>query len=450
MAFTVGIIGLGAMGKLYARLLSAAGVPVVACDTPGNYEVLKASFLVPGVEIVADGHLVARCADYTIYSVEASNIDAVVREYGPSTKLGSICGGQTSCKAPEVAAFDKYLPADVSIVPIHSMHGPNISTKGQPLAVIPYRLVRADALQQVLDVLACFESRVVVITAEEHDTITADVQAVTHMAFLAMGTAWMNNRQYPWMNERLSGGLENAKINIALRIYSNSWHVYAGLAITNPQAHVQTVQYAQSVTDLLKLMVSNRREELTTRLLAARDYVFQKVIDDPRHSLLLPDELLGRFSLANDVALRDKQNSHLSILGIVDCWFHLQIIPYDHMICSTPLFRILLGVTEYLFMTPGLLDRCISDSLASYKYRGDDIEFVVAARAWSKAVQNGDFGAYRLMFEETQRFFEHMFPEASKIGNEMIKAINTHTLEQQRRTAGEDPAGEKPAAETGK
>lgn len=432
MTFTVGIIGLGAMGKLYATKISEAGFPVLACDQPSQYELLKSTFIVPGVEVVKNGHFVARQADYIIYSVEASNIDKVVQQYGPSSKVGSICGGQTSCKAPEIAAFDKYLPTDVSIVPIHSMHGPLISTKGQPLAVIPYRLVREEALEQVLHVLECFQSKIVIITAEEHDTITADVQAVTHMAFLSMGTAWMNNQQYPWMSERLSGGLENAKINIALRIYANSWHVYAGLAITNPQAHVQTVQYAQSATDLLKLMVSNEREELTARLFAAKEYVFRKVIDDPRHSLLLSDELLGRFSLSNDAKVGHKQNSHLSILAIVDCWFHLQIIPYDHMICSTPLFRILLGVTEYLFMTPGMLEACIEDSLTSFKYRGDDVEFVVASRTWSKAVKNGDFEAYKKMFEETRRFFEHMFPEAGKIGNEMISAINAHTIEQQK------------------
>lgn len=82
-------------------------------------------------------------------------------------------------------------------------------------------------------------------------------------------------------------------------------------------------------------------------------------------------------------------------------------------------------------MTPNLLDNCIADSLSSYEYRGDDVEFVVAARSWSEAVQHGDFEAYRLMFEETQKFFKHMFPEASKIGNEMIKAINEYTAEQQ-------------------
>ena len=50
-----------------------------------------------------------------------------------ATKQGAIVGGQTSCKAPEIAAFEKHLPADVDIVSCHSLHGPNVDPRGQPL-----------------------------------------------------------------------------------------------------------------------------------------------------------------------------------------------------------------------------------------------------------------------------------------------------------------------------
>jgi prephenate dehydrogenase len=50
-----------------------------------------------------------------------------------ATKEGAIVGGQTSCKAPEIAAFEKHLPEDVDIVSCHSLHGPNVDPKGQPL-----------------------------------------------------------------------------------------------------------------------------------------------------------------------------------------------------------------------------------------------------------------------------------------------------------------------------
>jgi prephenate dehydrogenase (NADP+) len=98
---------------------------------------------------------VSRVANYIIYSVEAEYIDAVVAQYGPcthmcfharyprlivdansryvATKVGAIVGGQTSVKAPERAAFEKYLPQDVDIVSCHSLHGPTVSPEGEPL-----------------------------------------------------------------------------------------------------------------------------------------------------------------------------------------------------------------------------------------------------------------------------------------------------------------------------
>lgn len=54
-------------------------------------------------------------------------------EYGPSTKLGATVAGQTSVKAPEKEAFERHLPKDVDIVSVHSLHGPTVTTEGQPL-----------------------------------------------------------------------------------------------------------------------------------------------------------------------------------------------------------------------------------------------------------------------------------------------------------------------------
>lgn len=59
-----------------------------------------------------------------------------------ATKVGAIVGGQTSCKAPELAAFEKYMPPDVEIISCHSLHGPNVNPKGQPL-VSPFLRVQS-------------------------------------------------------------------------------------------------------------------------------------------------------------------------------------------------------------------------------------------------------------------------------------------------------------------
>lgn len=282
------------------------------------------------MHILRDGHFVSRSSDYIIYSVEAEAIGRVVAMYGTSTKMGAIVGGQTSCKEPEMKALQEYLPQDVEIVSCHSLHGPKVDPEGQPLVLIKQR-----ASQRSFDlaekILSCLRSRHVYLSAEEHDRITADTQAVTHAAFLSMGSAWHANDQFPWEMGRYVGGIENVKCNIMLRIYSSKWHVYAGLAILNSQAKEQIRQYAQSVTELFKLMLSGQRKVFEDRVKNAGRYVFGAQSGE----LLLRDAVLDRFSLGM-VPSKKPPNNHLSLLAMVDCWSKLSIVPYDHMICSTP------------------------------------------------------------------------------------------------------------------
>ena len=187
------------------------------------------------------------------------------------------------------------------------------------------------------EALSCLNSKYVYLTGEMHDRITADTQAVTHAAFLSMGTAWQANNQFPWEMSRWVGGIETVKMNITLRIYSSKWHVYAGLAILNPAAKRQIREYAQSVTELYKLMIGGHREELKSRVKAAGAQVFKSGTE--AQDLLLRDDVLDRFSLSNLPPKKTPPNNHLSLLAIVDCWSRLGIVPYDHMICSTPVSR---------------------------------------------------------------------------------------------------------------
>jgi prephenate dehydrogenase (NADP+) len=257
-----------------------------------------------------------------------------------------------------------------------------------------------ESFKLVEKILSCLESRHVYLTWQEHDRITADTQAVTHAAFLSMGAAWAANKQFPWEIPRYVGGIENVKINVMMRIFNNKWHVYAGLAIMNPSARDQIRQYAASVTELFKLMLLGHREEFSRRIKEAAHKVFGASESNHR-DLLLDDKILDRFSLGEKPAERVK-NSHLSLLAMVDCWAQLGIVPYKHMICSTPvsrtfhnilnsdrdpdltlesqLFRMWLGITEYLFRTPALLEETINTAMGDDTFRGDDLEFTFAAR----------------------------------------------------------------------
>lgn len=277
------------------------------------------------------------------------------------------------------------------------------------------------ALRRVETVLSCLRSRFVHLSALKHDRITADTQAVTHAAFLSMGKAWHANTQFPWELSRYVGGVENVKINTMLRIYSQKWHVYAGLAILNPEARQQIAQYARSVTDLYKLMLEGDLAALRARLLAARSKVFaQRWGEKP----LIQPSVLSSFSLGDPTdSSPPRANSHLSLLAMVDCWAVLGIVPYDHMICSTPLFRLRLGVTEYLFSSEEILEETLQTAVSDLTYRSDDLEFTFAARAWAECVDVGHFETYEKRFVATQEFFKPRFAEAKIVGDRMMKKV---------------------------
>jgi prephenate dehydrogenase (NADP+) len=148
----IGFIGLGDMGRLYAKAFAKAGYTVCGCDLPANREKLEQELDPLGIKLMDDGKDVSRVSDLIIYSVEADKLGQVVAQCGPSTKYGAIVAGQTSVKHPEIAVFEKYLPGDAQIITFHAMHGPGFQPKGQKLILIPHRY-EGDSYQRMLDFL---------------------------------------------------------------------------------------------------------------------------------------------------------------------------------------------------------------------------------------------------------------------------------------------------------
>ena len=414
----IGLIGLGDMGRLYAKAFAKAGYTVCGCDLPINRERLEAELNPFGIKLYSDGHDVSRTSDLVIYSVEADRLEKVVAEYGPSTKYGAIVAGQTSVKTPEIATFEKHLPADAQIITFHAMHGPGFEPKGQKLVLVKHRADN-DAYKRMLDLFTSLQTDIVEIeNFHEHDKIVADTQAVTHVGFESMGTAWKEAGFFPWENASYIGGIDNVKILTTLRIFSYKAHVYAGLAILNPYARQQVKAYASSESELFKLMIKEEESAFRERLYKARDFVFH----ESRKPIMLNDTIMKEFSLSQKPE-QQKPNSHLSILSMVDAWHHLGVNPYDNLICQTPPFRLRLGIAEYLFKNEDLLEESIETALYDKTIRGDDLEFHSAVREWSSIIGYGDMEGYKKHFNDVQAFFKGRLEEGNKQSAELIRRL---------------------------
>ncbi len=414
----IGIIGLGDMGKLYARKFAESGYRVNGCDLPEKRNGLEKELSGTGISILDDGFAVARRSDFLFYGVEAENIGRVVERYGPSTKTGAIVAGQTSIKTPEIEAFERYLPDDVNIVTCHSLHGPTVDPKGQTLVAMRHRS-SDEAYKKALETLETLGSNIVeVSTYQEHDRITADTQTNTQTGFLSMATAWKHAGFFPWENASYVGGIDNVKVLMALRILGGKAHVYAGLALLNPYAREQIKQYAQSESELFKMMIQENGGAFRERVKKAGDFVF----GDDDAPILLDYSARGKFGLGISSKQR-KPNSHLSLLAMVDAWHQIGMNPYDNMICQTPLFRLRLGITEYLFKNSDLLEESLHAAIYDKGIRGDDLEFHSAVREWASIVERGDMAGYKQQFDNTKAFFRDRIPEAKQRSSELIEKL---------------------------
>ena len=415
----IGVIGLGDMGALCARKWAEKGFTVFGADLPERFNILKDAFKDTLVEIMASAKDVARQADFLLFSVETAKIAEVVAATADSVKFGAVVSGQTSVKHPEIMAFEKYLPADVEIFTCHSLHGPAFSTEGQKLVIIPHR-VNASNYEEVLKIYQSLESEIIEIKSyQQHDQIMADTQAVTHMGFESMGTAWKNAGFYPWDHQAYATGVDNVKILTTLRIFSYKAHVYAGLAILNPAARKQVKQYAKSESELFKMMICENAEEFRKRILAAKAFVFH----GERHFITLDEQVMLDFKMREQKE-EHRPNSHLSILAMVDTWYQLAINPYENLICQTPPFRLRLGIAEYLFKNERLLEETIHTALYDKSIRKDDLEFHSAVREWASIIEYGDMEGYLAHFNQVKEFFGERLQEGAKQSAGLINKLS--------------------------
>ncbi len=414
----IGVIGLGDMGKLYALTFAKAGYEVFGTDIASRITELREELAPQNVAVFADGHEVSRKADFLIYCVEAEKIDEVVAQFAKSTKYAAIVAGQTSVKHPEIEAFEKYLPKDTQIITCHSLHGPGFSTEGQTLVIIKHRATD-ESYAKALEIYRVLKSNIIEMDDyKEHDKIVADTQAVTHMGFESMGSAWKNAGFYPWDNPVYAGGIDNVKVLTTLRIFSYKSHIYAGLAILNPYAREQVRIYAKTESELFSMMIAEKEEEFRDLIYKAKEFVF----NHGNKPLLLNEKIMGDYSMADKAHIR-KPNSHLSILSMVCAWYKMQVNPYDNLICETPPFKLRLGIAEYLFKNEELLEEAIQTAIFDKNIRKDDLEFHTAVHEWASIIDYGDMVGYKAHFEAAKSFFEDRLEEGRRLSAKMIRNL---------------------------
>lgn len=414
----IGIIGLGDMGKLFAKQWANAGYEVYGSDIPEKTDQLRTELAPFLISVLDDGVAVSRFCDFIMYAVEAKNLEKVVALYGPSTKYNAIVGGQTSVKTPEETIFKTYLPKDTKLVTSHALFGPHVNPKGQTLAVINLN-ASDEVFNKAVEIYKAIGATIEIIeSVEKHDRMMADIQAVTHIGFESIGTACMHRKVYPWEDALHPNGLDNVKFLMTLRIFSYKPHVYSGLALLNPYAKQDVRCYAQQENELFGLMITENETDFRAKIYKARDAVFK----DHTTLLMLDDSIMNEYSLNQEKG--HKANSHLSLLSMVCSWEALGTNPYSNLICKTPPFKLRVGMAEYLFLNEKLLEESILAALYDKTIRQDDLAFHTAVHEWANIIETGDEQSYYAHFEATQAYLKERLEEGRSKSSLLFAKLN--------------------------
>ena len=417
---TVGIVGLGDMGQLYAKTFARAGLRVWGVDVSEKIPGLQQQLSPLNIKVTASLEEMLSVVEVVVYSVEASSLHKVVAASLPYLRPGVLVVSQSAVKTLEEECFTSLLPLETASAFCHSLHGPSLPTAGQTLVLVPHRCGFPDflRLQQLFQV---FRSQVIFLPhASEHDKCMADIQAVTHVCFQSMGLAWLHAGIKPWEHGTYDSVVDRVKILLMLRIFCGKPHVYRELAFSNPFAAHQIQVYCQCVEELVNLAKGNKRELFLQRILDAKNAVFGA---EPRTPFLLKKDLSTIGFLQKN--LTGRPNSHLSLYAMVCAWHDLKSNPLNLLAVQTPPFRLRLDIAELVLFSEDIFFESVEAALSDSSMKHDDGCYLKAVQDWTQAILNKNTKVYEDLFNQVRQYFVDDLDLGRTLSDQLINVALT-------------------------
>ncbi len=231
--FKISIIGgYGGMGKFFAKLFRDEGFEVTI--TGPNEINGKETAKKLGVRYERDNITAAKNSDITIISVPIEITEGVITEVAPVLKENSLLMDFTSIKEMPCRAMEKFAGKDVEIIGTHPIFGPRtISLDGQVFVITPIRAGRW--LPWLRELLKKHNSRIFETTPEEHDSVMAIVQGLTHFAYISIGKTLQELDFDIRKSRNFSSPIYELMLDMVGRILGQDPGLYAEIQMENPK-----------------------------------------------------------------------------------------------------------------------------------------------------------------------------------------------------------------------
>ena len=248
---TVGVVGLGRFGRLWASMLQSDFNLSAYDSDPGQRAEAEREGLTPASlrETLA--------ADAVFYCVPISAFERTLREHLPLfEELG---GTRTlidvlSVKLHPREVFDRHLPATYQALLTHPLFGPDSvaasGLEGQTIVVDGFRMAPAalDAWK------AYFTSKglvVVPMSADEHDRLAAESQGVTHFVGRTLERFGFAQTPIDTLGTRRLH-------DVTSQVSNDTWQLFVDLQTLNPHTKGMRLRMSEAQDSVFDLLLPNR------------------------------------------------------------------------------------------------------------------------------------------------------------------------------------------------
>jgi len=258
--------GSGAVGALFAERLQEAGNDVVIVDlaAPGpTHSVIR---FVQGD--IADPDAVVtdliRAADVVLLSVPESVALTAIDRMAAALRPDALIVDTLSVKTTVVPALRAAVMVAGEALSLNPMFAPALGFAGHPVASVIVRDGRRG--RALRDLIEQWGARVVTVTADQHDRMSAASQALTHAAVLAFGAALAELDVDITDLDRIAPPPHAALLSLLARIASGAPEVYWDVQAANPHAPAARRALARGVSQLTDVVENGDRAAFSNLL----------------------------------------------------------------------------------------------------------------------------------------------------------------------------------------
>jgi prephenate dehydrogenase len=236
--------GDGAVGGMLTELMRAAGADVRGVDVRAG-----AGATMPG-DVTAIGPRLARelaRADTVVLAVPEPVALQAVPAVAERLRPGALLVDTASVKGRIAEALRVHAP-HLEALSLNPMFAPSLAIDGRPIAAVVVR--GGPRTRELLEVLGSRGGRLVLVTEDEHDRLSAATQALTHATVLAFGLALAELDVDVAELRDVAPPPHLALMALLARVASGEPHTYWDIQAANPEAARARAALARSVRRL--------------------------------------------------------------------------------------------------------------------------------------------------------------------------------------------------------